>query len=226
MKMRGFLWVYIEINDKFRRRLKVNIKVITIINLIFLIILILISIKVTPDFFVPIGVQPQKIDENVSIETPKIFSISIRNIGQSQMNLSYVLNGFDKNWLQQQNGSSLESLTTELKKSDVAFIQVTIDIPNGTIPGKYDGEILIKDNKSTLDDRPYNMIQMSLKINEPVPNSRDSTSQTPKNAEDGSIGKKENSTTIVFPSTNVIVNDPPNKDDKVSPIKIGRGKTC
>jgi hypothetical protein len=151
-------------------------KFITMINLFLFIILTVSSVIVTHNFTVPISVGPQKLDENVSIGTPEEFTISIKDTGlgipfdSDQLNLRYKVNGLNGTWFKQPNGSSLESLTTKLAIGEAEFIQVTLNVSKDTIPGKYDGVILLLDSKSDSDDRPYKIIQTSLKINRPASN--------------------------------------------------------
>jgi hypothetical protein len=150
--------------------------IIIAINIFFLILLIFFSSVISYLYITPISVDPQNLNENVSINNPENFTIAIKNTNpyfplvSGSVILKYKINGLNVAWLKSNNSSLLESQTTSIKRGKTEFVQVTIDVQEDTIPGKYNGEILILDNNSQSDDQPYKIIQTSLIINKPASN--------------------------------------------------------
>lgn len=107
---------------------------------VVLISLIFISLGSNLYFMKSFSVEPREIDENVTIGIKTNLTLSIKHIGlpQYSVNLEYDVDGINKSWIK------LPNEAPPLKPNEIEFVGLTVDIPNGTIPGRYNGNILVK----------------------------------------------------------------------------------
>lgn len=119
---------------------------------------------------VPFSVDPLELNKNVTIGTSENFTISIKNTGinwwiwNSTQELDYKINGLNETWI------NADGLKTSLSDHEIKFIQIEINVRDGTIPGKYNGEILLSSDRwpmSLLNSKWKQRIKTSLIIDKP-----------------------------------------------------------
>lgn len=111
---------------------------------------------------IPFSIDPHELNENISIGTPANFTILlIKNTGFNfsflnyDQHFDYELNGLNETWL------DAKGFDTDLKAGDNKFIPINISAPEGTTPGRYNGEIILRSNLSKTNSWPMSWIRRS-----------------------------------------------------------------